>query len=168
MIGIFTIVVYHGGKPPVPLCVCECVCKRAWWIFLFHHFNPIPAVIRLFDKLGNYNKKIALRPWSSQWTVCSCDWAARHASHHLSFMRPSSSFMVCSPEQYTCSLYNISFCDDDSLPIFLLSARLSPYLYTSDPCMGPIKAVFLPFSSWTVVAALCMWGASERTSLCTS
>lgn len=26
------------------------------------YFNPVPAFIRLFDKLGNYNNKITLRP----------------------------------------------------------------------------------------------------------
>ncbi len=72
MIWIFTTVVYHGGEGLISsLCVCVYVCVESVMNFEKHthnanstptYFNLVPAFISFFDKLGNYNNEIALRP----------------------------------------------------------------------------------------------------------
>lgn len=81
------------------VCVLRAKNKRVWWIFKRHthsanytptYFNLVPAFIRVFDKLGNHNKEITLRPWSSQCSERGGDGAAHLVSHHLSLL---STFM---------------------------------------------------------------------------
>lgn len=58
-------------------------------------------------------------------------------------------------ERHTCSLHSSSCCKDVHPPFYpCLCPSLTPH---SDPCMGSIKIVFLPFSWQAEMAALCMW-----------
>lgn len=171
-----------GGVLGFSLCVCV---WRAWWISKKHthntnytptYINLVPAFIRLFDKLGNYNNKIALRPWSSQ----CCDWAAHLASHHLPLcvhlwdclLRLRLAHLNNAPARSTTLVAAVMILTRPSL-IFCPSLRvcLTVSLSVSTPLIpawAQLNTVFLVFGSRAVVAALCMRGASERSSLCTS
>lgn len=88
--------------------------------------------LRLFDKLGNYNNKMALRPLSPQ----CCHWAAHPASH------PSP---LCA-RLWDCLLHLLTS------TMRLLTSRhyflrwwSSDYLPSSShPCVGSIKTLSLP------------------------
>lgn len=107
-------------------------------------------------------------------TMHSCDRAAHLASHHLSFcvhlwdcpLHLWASHMNNAPTHATALASAVMI--PPSFSVSLLSVCLPVCLCTSEPCMGSIKTVSLPFSSWALVAALCMWGASKRSSLYTS
>lgn len=157
--------------------ICACSWRGwSWWIlrwfthnanYTLTYFNLVPAFIRRRDKLGNYHNRIAPRPWS--YTVTEC----------------LASLLVIYP--FLCTVYFIhglliwtihlptlwQQCVEwwFSLPstfIFLPFCLTRCLAGHSVPCMNSIKTLFLPFSSYAAMAAPCVWGASERSSLCTS
>ena len=114
-----------GGFSSSALCVCVCVCVfRVCDEFLQStrthnaHYTPtyfslVLAFIRHFDKLGNYNSEMAVRP--AVLTLRGCDRAAHLTSHHSSLcVRLRDCLLhlwLHSPGQCTCSPHNIGPCD---------------------------------------------------------
>ena len=107
------------------------------------YFHLVQAFIRRFDKLGNYNNAMALRP--AILAVRGCDRAAHLTSHHSSLcVRLRDCLLhlwLRSPGQCTCSPHNVGLFDWRLSPCVLaiFCLTVSP---VSDPCMGSIKAVF--------------------------